>query len=162
MIGLTTFLATAAAIENLEAVFENFASNFGRHYMSGDEKKLRKSVFAQNLEYIEKENAKEHPWSLGVTKFADWTHEEFRSMLESQEANSPTSLWGAASKKGTYAAAASNVTLPDAVDWEKKGKVARVKDQGRPFPSCILSSAYSHTAILGVLNVNGLRYVVNR
>merc|ERR1719158_683135 len=60
--------------------FGAFKSKFGKHY-DGVEHNLRKEIFAANLEFIERENAKGHSYQLVVNEFADMTREEYRQRL---------------------------------------------------------------------------------
>ena len=65
----------------------DFRRQFGRGYQS-EEEHFRRQVFADNLEYIKKQNAEfdagRTKFRLGVNQFADLTNEEFRLKITSQ------------------------------------------------------------------------------
>ena len=80
---------------------------------------LRRSIFNQNLQHIEKHNAEAeqglHSYTLGINQFADMTHEEFLSSrptkplkLERQDLDSQPD-W-------------PKHQLPPSVDWRQKVK----------------------------------------
>ncbi len=62
--------------------FLNFIAKHGKQYKSKEEFKLRSRLFKTAARAIELENAKpENTFRLAVNKFADWTPEEYRSLL---------------------------------------------------------------------------------
>src|SRR6218665_3564272 len=88
---------------------------------------MRKSVFADNMKFIEAHNTKhasgEKTYSVGVNQFADMTNEEFRTrngFKRSFKVRAP-----AVHEQVEVEA------LPDTVDWTTKGLVTPIKDQGQ-------------------------------
>ena len=77
---------------------------------------MRRSVFAENLELINRHNAEHalglHTFTLGVNKFADMTSEEFAKRYNGFKAN------------GVPDATPEDIEavgdLPDSVDWREK------------------------------------------
>jgi len=59
----------------------NFVSDYRRSYFSKDEYKFRLGVFSNKLKEIEEQNKNNDGVTYGITKFADWTQEEFESLL---------------------------------------------------------------------------------
>lgn len=91
----------------------------------------RFEVFKDNLRFIDEHNAAadkgEHSYRLGLTKFADLTNEEYRSMYLGIKAGERKERVRVRSERYKVNAGES---LPDSVDWRKDGAVASVKDQG--------------------------------
>lgn len=59
----------------------NFVTEYRRSYFSKEEYSYRLGVFAQNLKMIEERNQNDDGVIHGITKFADWTQEEFEALL---------------------------------------------------------------------------------
>ncbi|CAA6661399.1 unnamed protein product [Spirodela intermedia] len=93
----------------------------------------RFEIFRDNLRYIDEHNRPEnnHSYTLGLTRFADLTNEEYRSLY-----------------LGDRYQVAYGEELPDAVDWREKGAVPPIKDQG----SC--GSCWAFSAIGAVESIN--------
>lgn len=84
----------------------------------------RFEIFRDNLRFIDEHNTKNLSYKLGLTRFADLTNEEYRSIY-----------LGAKSRKRVLKTSDRyqprvGDALPDSVDWRKEGAVAAVKDQG--------------------------------
>jgi len=99
----------------------------------------RKQIFKENLDKINEHNAKNKGYSLGITKFTDWTEEEFNSMLRPANVPEPeitTELKPLkAGQKFKLAERSDDAEIPDFWDWREQGKVTPVKDQN-PCSSC--------------------------
>jgi C1A family cysteine protease len=112
--------------------FHAFLNNHRRVYASVDEYHRRRAIFQENLAYINAHNArKDVAHKLGVTRFADMTHDEILNVMV------PNRFKSAEEKRRvkesfTYTAEHKNSgqALPAAVDWVAKGKVNPPKDQG--------------------------------
>jgi len=120
-------LAGAAIIDGktLEA-FDNFARKFNKKY-SDDEYATRASIFAANLEKVNKMNA-EHMLVggeavFGVTKFSDLSDAEFKQYF----------LTAQVPLNDTVPRTTPILSEPPAndVDWRTKGVLTAVKDQGQ-------------------------------
>lgn len=72
--------------ENFETdfVFEKFIKDNNRKYKNDDEKTLRYNIFKNNMQIIKTHNEGKHSYKLGITKFMDWTDEEYKSILYSK------------------------------------------------------------------------------
>lgn len=63
-------------------------------------------------------------YQMGVTKFADWTTEEFQALLKKQSGTKPIV------NTAEYFHILGKPDLPNATDWRDVDAVTRVKDQG--------------------------------
>ena len=84
-------------------------------------------IFEKNMHIIQRHNLESdlghHTYRLGMNEFGDLTNEEFRKLFYGYNVNA-TKPAGS-----TTFLAASNVELPDTVDWRTKGYVTPVKNQ---------------------------------
>ncbi|XP_057666860.1 cathepsin L-like proteinase [Diorhabda carinulata] len=134
-------------------LWEEFKVKFSKSH-SLTEDKLRFEIFQNNLRKIEEHNAMyekgEISYFLKVTQFADWTSEEFKSMLGAQLNGKPE-----ISPIGTFKPEA-NFTRPESIDWRQKGAVLGVKNQGL----CGSCWAFSTTGTLeGQLAIHRNQYI---
>jgi C1A family cysteine protease len=73
------------------------------------------------LEKINRENSDaSNTYKLAINKFADWTPEEFKSILTIKKRQS---IYGVSFRE-------LNETIPSSIDWRHEGAVTSVKDQG--------------------------------
>merc|ERR1711974_292158 len=104
---------------------ETFKVKYGKGFLSATHHDERKSIFAANLERIEKHNAEhlegKHSYWLGVNQFADLTNDEFVD-LHTGFAAVPT---------GLETADLSYMAAPSSYDWRDHGAVTPVKNQGQ-------------------------------
>jgi len=118
-------VASARSVEHLSgSQFRAFKAEFGKTY-SAEEEATRAAVFADNLVFIAKHNARFEAgletYTVGVNQFADMSNEEWRAtrQLSAFKREAPR----------------DELRLPevaaDAVDWRKKGAVTPVKNQGQ-------------------------------
>uniref|UniRef100_A0A3Q3VZP8 Pro-cathepsin H n=1 Tax=Mola mola TaxID=94237 RepID=A0A3Q3VZP8_MOLML len=97
----------------------------------------RLQIFTENKRKIEKHNAGNHSFTMGLNQFSDMTFVEFKkSFLVSEPQN-------CSATKGNYRS--SNGPHPDSIDWRNKGDfVTPVKNQG----SCGSCWTFSTTGCL--------------
>jgi len=121
---LAAVLATTQAL-SLDTEWELFKLKYQRNYLSSDEHDTRKTVFAENLNLIQKHNAEEalglHTFTLGVNEFADLTNEEFVRQFNGLVGESQLPQQEEFESIGD---------LPEAKDWRDDGYVTAVKNQG--------------------------------
>ena len=92
-------------------------------------------AFAENYEYIERENAKGLSYKLGLNEFSDMSMDEFKMSKLGMLAGG--SVWGDVPSGGIHKV--SNASLPGSVDWRTKA-VTPVKNQ-KQCGSCPLSES---------------------
>merc|ERR1712121_569207 len=117
-------LAASQAL-HLDTEWEAFKVKYEKGFLSATHHDERKSIFAANLERIEKHNAEhaegKHSYWLGVNQFADLTNEEFVDLHTGLIA-APT---------GQETADLSYMAAPSSYDWREHGAVTPVKNQGQ-------------------------------
>jgi len=110
----------------LRAEFDRFEATFRRAYSSG-ERDDRFEIFVDNLKHYEEENAKGHSYTLGINRFADFSHEEFSKFFGFKDQANASSRLGPNLGSHDFQ---SGMLLPSSVDWVSAGAVTPVKDQG--------------------------------
>ena len=122
--------------------FESWKAKHGIHYASQFENAYRERIFLENLANIEAHNSQnDNTYEMGINQFSAMTHEEFAETyltlivpenLEVVENN--------------------DYTINGDIDWEAKGAVTKVKNQGQ----CGSCWAFSTTG-----GLEGLSFIQN-
>ena len=116
---LTCLFASSQALCSWESFME-FTQRHGKIYRTVEEMQKRFSVYEDNIRYVSEINANQKNYTLGETRFADMTLDEFKTM-QGMEVKASTC--------GTYDQQVSSV--PQSIDWREKNAVTPVKDQGQ-------------------------------
>lgn len=104
--------------------YEEWITSYGRVYKDPIEKDVRFRIFKRNVDYIESvNNANNKRHKLAVNQFADLTNEEFKASRNGFKGHICSNL----ATSFRY----ENVTVPQSVDWRKKGAVTPIKNQGQ-------------------------------
>lgn len=119
---LVALVAGAYSDAHYRTLFEQWQKQFARVYGTANEAESRFNIFKKNVDFIESYNAKKNGVTLGLNKFGDWTHEEYLSMLRTQQR--PPRL----PAKHVHV---PQLSRPNQVDWRKSNAVTYVKDQGQ-------------------------------
>jgi C1A family cysteine protease len=108
--------------------FQSFVSTFGRKYPSLYEYNNRYSIFKDNLKIAAELNTKDEHASYGVTKFMDLSRQEFSEFYLIKNFTSPK-------RRGesfpVLPKVEHDVELPASYDWNDKGMVTGVYNQGQ-------------------------------
>jgi cathepsin L len=118
--------------EQLNSNWDLFKRVYGKQYNSVEDEANRRSIWEANLAKIHKHNLEAdlgmHTYTLGMNRFGDMTHEEFKKQMNGLKMSTTTDT--TEFDRHTFLAP-SNIAIPDAVDWRKQGYVTPVKDQGQ-------------------------------
>lgn len=114
---------------DVKTAFEQFKKDYGKTYSSDEEEQHRLAIFEDSLKFINEHNKKFQTkmasHQCGITKFADWSLEEYQKFVG--ELKAPR-VNGSGS---TFLSSSVKAILPDEVDWRKLGYVTPVKDQAQ-------------------------------
>ncbi|CAF1018450.1 unnamed protein product [Rotaria sp. Silwood1] len=129
-----------AANDNQQTALWNLFKRVNKkQYNNMREEKYRFAVFKDNLAMINRHNREAdmglHSYTLKINQFADMTHEEFvRTMLNGIKMPSTTDY--VENPKGRPFHPPSDVDIPAAIDWRKKGAVTKVIENQGQCGSC--------------------------
>lgn len=115
-----------------EDEFEAFVRKYDKHYESPEEEERRRHIFCDRLAWIKKRNSENHKYTVGVTRFADLSPEEFRSaygMPAEYKNASISEIWGGLEEVKDPSLLRSTAA-PSSVDWRREGAVSVVQNQG--------------------------------
>lgn len=113
--------------ERLQNLYQSWTEKHAKQFSSLDEKELRYEIFKNNLKFIDEHNknaiGNDNYW-LALNKFADLTHEEFKSKY----VGTKFARTRARTPKTSFRY--RNLKAADQIDWRENGAITRIKDQG--------------------------------
>jgi C1A family cysteine protease len=119
--GGNQFLYTEISPE--EHQFMLYLSKHGKSYGTREEYEFRLEQFRLSLYKIREHNSRNDvTYSLGLNKFSDMTHQEYKKLLGYKK---PLGL-----KQSQIRILDTEENSPEGVDWRSQGVVNKVKDQG--------------------------------
>jgi len=121
---IVAMICSAPALAATDS-FSAWSQANGKVYKTREELVLRRSIFAANAAKVAKHNSEGHSWTMAVNKFADLTGDEFKAMYASGYRAQEKRSQNVKIFRGDASA------LPTSVDWESKGAVTPVKNQGQ-------------------------------
>lgn len=129
-LGLIGYVHSITYGDVLESEWNTFKTEYGKRYENENEEQLRRLIFRDNKEMIDKHNqlyiAGEVTYEMGVNQFTDLLSTEFESlMLPSLNITEYDSL------VDFIYTPPENVELPSEIDWRSRGAVTEVKNQGK-------------------------------
>ena len=75
------FVKPTCCLDDPRLLFEDFVAKYGRKYANESERLYRFGVFKDSLTRVRANNEDEPDKPFGITKFSDWTPDEFKSRL---------------------------------------------------------------------------------
>ena len=105
--------------------FNTFMERYDKNYTTDEEFVKRWKIFINNIKTIRHHNSQNKTWKMSVNEFTDLTWEEFRQRLYPRNFNR-----NLLKSENLYSCKDNSTSLPSDFDWEKKGAVTPVKNQG--------------------------------
>lgn len=114
--------------EEVKEIYESWLAKHGKVYNGLGENEKRFGIFKDNLRFVDEHN-NNRSYKVGLTKFADLTNDEYRSIYLGTRTDPKRRVVKSRNASPRYAFRSGDM-LPAAVDWRTKGAVTPVKDQG--------------------------------
>ncbi|GMH81455.1 hypothetical protein TL16_g08935 [Triparma laevis f. inornata] len=124
-IGKAIFSGVSKISDHFDERFESFKQNHGKVYADLHEELERLALFLMNLEKVAVLNAELEEAIHGITKFMDWTDEEFQTLLGYDSTGTAPTAPIINPDEGNRV-----LSVSGQFNWNDNGKLTPVKDQG--------------------------------
>jgi hypothetical protein len=118
-------VATSTPHPNKDMLFEKFMETYDRHYDTEMQKAYRFRIFSENVDKIYASNAMNRSFTLGITRNADRTFNEWKAEYLTGYRPALTTK-----RDEQRFSAPEDFSEPESVDWVARGGVTSVKNQG--------------------------------
>ncbi|XP_073309877.1 cysteine proteinase mucunain isoform X2 [Primulina huaijiensis] len=132
---------------HVRTLYEWWLAKHGKTYNGLGEKDKRFDIFKDNLKFINEHNAGNRTYEVGLNRFADLSNEEYRFLYLGTRTDAKRRFVKSRYGSNRYRFG-NGETLPESVDWRKKGAVAPIKNQG----SC--GSCWAFSTVAAVESIN--------
>ena len=107
----------------------------------------RQHVIDQNLAFIQKENANNHTYTLGITQFIFMTHQEFVEAVELKgyRIDDKSSV-----RSSLHPACSNDQSVLQSIDWRKKKIFSPIQNQGTCGSCYAIATAELTNALYGI------------
>jgi len=132
-------VSASTFVSQVDDLFVDFKRTYGRKYADSKEESYRKAIFLESMARVDRKNELNGSPAFGVTKFSDWTFDEFKVLLGRKASSSSlrskeqivrrpheAKLYGRHDIEDL-----ATVTSTGVVNWVSKGKTTPVKNQGQ-------------------------------
>ena len=130
---ILAILFAVVACDNSWTRFQDFVKRHNKVYDTMEVMQTHFQQYRENMEFAEAQNALQKNYTLGETRFADMSLDEFRQHKSTYKSESTCTKFKS-----------NDASVPDELDWRSKGAVTNVKDQG----TCGSSWSYSATGAM--------------
>lgn len=141
---LVAVQVTAALDASLNDEWTWFVKTYNKRYANQEEADIRREIWEDNVAFIRSHNLLfdmgHKTFTVGLNMYADWSFSEYRKYLLGFKGNDNSQK----SENLFFYPRERYESLPDTVDWRKKGYVTPVKNQGQ----CGSCWAFSSTGSL--------------
>ncbi|GFR63768.1 cathepsin L1-like [Elysia marginata] len=126
-IAVALLALSVSARLDLDDYWMSYKVLHGKNYITVDEDARRRSIWEENLAYIQRHNIEAdrgmHTFTLGESQFTDMTNEEFRQTMNG---------YIMSERSSSVQFVPTSMDPPSSVDWRTKGYVTKVKNQVGP------------------------------